>query len=123
VHASPAYPRSAPVVETAVTVSTSGGSVKKYVMAGVCALALGVVAPAPAAEAAGDRCATKSEYRQVKNGMSKAQVTRIIGSPGRRFFAFEANETREYASCTSESGFVWVGFEGNRVVKKGAVWG
>jgi hypothetical protein len=97
--------------------------VKKFVLAGVCVLTIAVVAPAPVAQAAGDRCATKSEYRKIKNGMSKVQVTRTIGYRGTKFFDFDQYETREYASCKSESGFVMVSFENNRVTKKSAVWG
>jgi hypothetical protein len=118
-----AYPGCSPVVETVVTVSTAGGSVKKFALAGVLALTIGVVAPAPVAQAGKDRCAAKSEYRKVKNGMSKVQVTRTIGYRGTRFFDFDQYETREYASCKSESGFVMVSFEHNKVTKKSAVWG
>lgn len=99
---------------------------KKLVAGGVCALAVAVVAPvqpvqaAPAAEV---RCATKSEYRKIKNGMAKAQVARIIGYGGKKFYRFDIYETREYAACTSDSGFVMVSFERGKVTDKSAVWG
>ncbi|MDQ4051400.1 MAG: hypothetical protein M3237_01705 [Actinomycetota bacterium] len=95
---------------------------KKLVAAGICALAVTMVAPAPVAQAA-DRCATKSEYRKIKVGMSKARVTQIIDYGGTRAFYFPPYESREYATCTSEAGFVMVSFERKRVTKKAAVWG
>lgn len=102
---------------------------KKLVAAGVGALAIGMVAPAPSAGApvqaaqAADQCASKAEYRTIKLGMTRKQVTRIIGHHGTRTFFFPPYETREYASCKSAAGFVMVSFERQKVTQKTAVWG
>jgi hypothetical protein len=98
--------------------------VKKLVIAGLCSAAVGVIGPLPAAQAEteADRCTTKSEYRQVKRGMTKAQVAKIIGYSGKKFFDFDPYETREYASCTHETGFVWVSYEHRKVTSKSANW-
>jgi hypothetical protein len=93
---------------------------KKLVAAGICALAVAVVAPVPAAQAEDARCATKSEYRKIRNGMSKTQVAQIVDYKGVKFYRFDVYETREYASCGSDSGFVMVSYERGKVVKKSA---
>ncbi len=100
----------------------SGGIVNKLVIAGLCSLAFGVIAPLPAAQAAGEDCTTKPEYRQVKKGMTKVQVKRIIGYGGTKFFDFDHYETREYESCKSETGFVWVTYDHGKVTAKSATW-
>jgi hypothetical protein len=97
---------------------------KKLVAAGVCALAVAVVAPIPVAQAEDARCATKSEYRKVRAGMSKPQVAQIIDYNGAKFYRFDVYETREYASCTHEDrGFVLVSYAHGEVTKKSAMWG
>jgi hypothetical protein len=96
--------------------------VKKLVVACLCSLAVGVVAPPPAAQAAADDCTTKSEYRKVKQGMTKVQVKRIIGYGGTKFFDFDHYETREYESCKNVTGFVWVTYDHGKVTAKSATW-
>ncbi len=95
---------------------------KKLVAAGLCSLVVGVVAPLPVAHAAGDRCSSKSEFRQVKIGMSKTKVKQIIGYAGRKFFDFDQYESREYQACSSKSGFVWISYEYGKVTEKHASW-
>jgi hypothetical protein len=97
--------------------------VKKFVVAGICALAVSVVAPVPVAQAAADRCTTKSEYRKIKDGMSRAQVVKLIGYRGKVMFRFAPYETRVFASCKSTGGSVLVSFEHKLVTDKSAVWG
>ncbi len=95
---------------------------KRLVAASLCSVVIGVVAPLPAAHSAGDKCATKSEFRQVKLGMSKAKVKQVIGYGGRKFFDFDQYESREYQACKNTSGFVWVSYEFGRVTEKHASW-
>lgn len=94
---------------------------KKLAVACTLALAVSVFAPPSLAQAATDRCVTKSEFRLVQKGMSKQQVKRLFETGGRTFFDFGPDETREYRTCSSD-GFVLVTFKRNRVVKKDAVW-
>ena len=95
---------------------------KKLVLAGLCSVAVGVIAPVPVVQAAEGECTSKSEYRQIKAGMSKAQVNAIIGYKGKQFFRFDQYETREYQSCKSETGFVWVTYDRRKVSAKSATW-
>lgn len=95
---------------------------KRLVAASLCSLAVGFAAPLPAAHAAGDRCATKSEFRQVKIGMTKSKVKQVIGYAGKKFFDFDQYESREYRACSSKSGFVWVSYEYGKVTEKHATW-
>lgn len=94
---------------------------KKLVAACTFALALGLVTPWSAAQAATDRCVTKGEFRQVQKGMSPRQVKRLFETGGRTFFKFGPDETREYRTCSTD-GFVLVTFKRGKVVKKNAVW-
>jgi hypothetical protein len=51
---------------------------------------------------AGEPCVTKREYRQVRNGMTKARVHRIFDTSGSVLFSnpgVQMNEAREYRTC------------------------
>ena len=109
---------------------------KKFVVAGVCALAVGVVAPMPIAQAqsqaqagsqsqaqaAADKCASRAEYRKIRAGMTKVEVAQIIGYKGVLQFSFPPYSTREYASCQGAGGYIAVTFKNRKVTEKKAVW-
>jgi hypothetical protein len=99
------------------------------------ALSLGLAAPTVAlaaitatpAEAGGSPCVTRTEFRNVSRGMTLARVVRIFDSRGRTTFQMSGYKQKEWNTCTSRYGFVFVDFERRngafRVDSKTAYWG
>jgi hypothetical protein len=79
------------------------------------------------ADAGGSACATRTEFRNVHRGMTEGRVTRIFDSRGRVSFQGSGYKSKEWNTCTSQYGFVWVDFERRngafRVTTKTAFWG
>ena len=111
---------------------------KKLIVAGACALAVGLVAPMPVAQAqsqvqsqvqsqakakaAAAKCASKLEYRKVRAGMTKVEVAQIFGFKGVLQFSYPPYSTREYAACTGNGGYVTVTFKNRKATEKEAFW-
>ena len=78
------------------------------------------------AQAGGQACVNRGEYRQVHKSMTKRRVHRIFDSRGRRV-AFSRNgrftsEIRRYRGCPRRSA-VSVAYGNGKVRSKSAVWG
>lgn len=97
--------------------------------AGVVA-SFGVVATAPAASADTGTCVTRTEYRQVSRGMTKAKVHRIFDIDGKRQAIARSggyvSEIRNYKTCSQYSAvsIAWDKKPGGvfRLSAKSAVW-
>lgn len=76
---------------------------------------VGAPAGAEATATAGSSCATKSEFRAVKQGRTKGAVSRIIGTPGWRYSRNGSREVRKYPWCGSAQRSVLVTFRNGRV--------
>lgn len=81
----------------------------------------GFAAPAQATEG----CVTKTEYRSVTKGYSKAKVTRIFDTSGKRLSyatsgGFTA-EVRTYKTCQRFSS-VSINYSNGHLAAKAAVW-
>jgi len=77
------------------------------------------------AHAAG--CVTKAEYRQLRNGMSQKQVSKIFGTPGNILTQSSGFGTsivmRDYKTCSPyRYGSVSIMFTNNRLDTKSALW-
>ena len=73
-----------------------------------------VALPEVAASAAGG-CVSKAEYKKVKQGMTRPQVKKVVGTGGRSRGRTEASqdyiiEKRTYRVCTSRKGSAELGF-------------
>jgi hypothetical protein len=94
-------------------------SIAGLVIAGL----VGVVAPLPAVASPG--CVDQSEFKKIKNGMTKARVAKLVGTKGELFSAAGSGrfklEVRSYDACT-EFGIVSIGFMGGRVESKTGVF-
>jgi hypothetical protein len=97
----------------------------------LCALALvvsclgAVTTTAPPAQAESRPCVSKSEYRQVREGMRKRRVHRVFGTRGRRVAYAQAYgysaEIRRYRGCKRRSR-VSVAYGNRRLQSKSARW-
>jgi hypothetical protein len=68
-------------------------------------------------------CVTRSEFRQVHNGMSKTSVQRIFDTSGSLSSAAR-HEVRTYRAChRPRLSYVSVHFSGGKVIAKFALWG
>jgi len=88
-------------------------------------LAAGLVAPASPANAAG--CVTKSEYRQLRSGMSQTQVKNIFGTTGSVLSQSSGYGItivmRTYKTCAPyKYGSISIMFQNNRLDTKSAIW-
>lgn len=106
-----------------IHLSTHGGNtMKKFAAAvamGIGALVLAPVQPADAAT----NCVSKAEFRKVTHGMTKTRVHRIFDTAGKQSFVMGGYESREYKTCTSRYGFVYVDYDHKKVDSKSAFWG
>jgi hypothetical protein len=94
-------------------------SIAGLVLAGL----VGAAAPLPALATPG--CVDQSEFKKIKNGMTKARVATLVGTKGELFseagsgrFKFEI---RSYEACT-EYGVVSIGFMGGKVQSKTGIF-
>lgn len=80
---------------------------------------------APASAAADTPgCVTRSEFRQVHDGMTKTRVHRGFDTNGRLQSTLRGHEVRTYRAChRPRLSYVSVHFSSGRVVAKFAIWG
>ena len=94
-------------------------SIAGLVLAGL----VGAVAPLPAMATPG--CVDQSEFKKIKNGMSKAKLAKLVGTKGELVSAAGSGrykfEVRNYEACT-EFGIVSIGFMGGRVESKTGIF-
>lgn len=94
-------------------------SIAGLVIAGL----VGAVAPLPAVASPG--CVDQSEFKKIKNGMTKNRVAKLVGTKGELFSASGSGsfrfEIRSYTACT-EFGVVSLGFIGGRLESKTGVF-
>ena len=88
-------------------------------------LVIGSLVFSSPAHAAG--CVTKAEYRQLRNGMSQKQVSKIFGTPGNILTQSSGFGTsivmRDYKTCSPyRYGSVSIMFTNNRLDTKSALW-
>ena len=75
---------------------------------------IGAVAPAAADTA---RCVTRSEFRQIEDGMTRARVHNIFDIRGTRHHAYDPFEVRSYRTCPNlRNRVVSVSYRPNRHV-------
>jgi hypothetical protein len=94
-------------------------------------LATSAVAVMPMTASADSGCVTRTEYRRVHHGYSMGRVHRIFGTRGKKVSEFSgygyASQMREYDTCGSSWGFVFVSFDREygtyRLSYKSAYWG
>lgn len=83
----------------------------------------GVTAPLPAVASPG--CVEQSEFKKIKNGMTKNRVAKLVGTKGELVSAAGSGrfrfEIRSYDACT-EFGIVSLGFMGGRVESKTGIF-
>lgn len=84
---------------------------------------VGAVAPLPALATPG--CVDQSEFKKIKNGMSKAKLAKLVGTNGELVSAAGSGrykfEIRSYEACT-EFGVVSIGFMGGKVESKTGIF-
>jgi hypothetical protein len=94
-------------------------SIAGLVLAGL----VGAAAPLPALATPG--CVEQSEFKKIKNGMTKARVAKLVGTKGELFSAAGSGrfkfEVRSYEACT-EYGVVSIGFMGGKVNSKTGIF-
>jgi hypothetical protein len=94
-------------------------SIAGLVLAGL----IGASAPLPAVATPG--CVEQSEFKKIKNGMTKARVAKLVGTKGELFSAAGSGrfkfEVRSYEACT-EYGVVSIGFMGGKVNSKTGIF-
>jgi len=94
--------------------------ITKLSLGGLVALGL-LVGTAPLPAMASPGCVTQQEFKKIRNGMSKAQVAKLVGTKGKLFSAAGSGsyrfEIRSYKACT-EFGAVSIGFMGGKVSSK-----
>jgi hypothetical protein len=74
-----------------------------------------------AAAEAGGPCATKSEFKKVKRGMSRYRVANILDSDGKLKFRSGPYMTREYPACARYA-FILVDYRRGQVDGKTGAW-
>ena len=94
-------------------------SIAGLVLAGL----VGAAAPLPALATPG--CVDQSEFKKIKNGMTKTKVAKLVGTKGELFSAAGSGrfkfEIRSYEACT-EYGVVSIGFMGGKVQSKTGIF-
>jgi hypothetical protein len=71
-----------------------------------------------------ERCVTRTEYRKVHDGFTKARVHRIFDSAGTQTLLEGRYEIRNYTPCSDRRfGWVNVSYKEGRVTAKQAYWG
>jgi hypothetical protein len=94
-------------------------SIAGLVLAGLA----GAAAPLPALATPG--CVDQSEFKKIKNGMTKTKVAKLVGTKGELFSAAGSGrfkfEIRSYEACT-EYGVVSIGFMGGKVESKTGIF-
>lgn len=86
--------------------------------------------PSPTGILSQRACAYRAQYNQVRNGQTRATVTRILRHPGTRI-AYHVQprlpywlifETRKYPVCNKRTAFILVYYLNGRVRAKVARW-
>ncbi len=81
----------------------------------------------PVAQADSPGCVKKPEFRKAKRGMTTERIKRIFDTNGSQTFQGFGYQQREYATCGSQYGFVFIDFNRRagkwKMSGKTAYWG